>query len=222
MHAAGALPLVLMAATMLSGSCSSGSKVGPRLVQDDALSNGDGSNGAPEASDALSPEPMATADGGERFDLDASLALEGGMDQPLLCTIHCPSMIFTSVDPSLQVRGVLVLAGPCFTIPNFNNQVEFGGSTCPSMGQREVCEVEVTSNLGSKVVVQVTFEAEPLTSDILRWRPLGQGEHFSVEGDHVFVTFPSVDAGVDTAEDRVIDATGVDLSDLDSGDRLRG
>jgi hypothetical protein len=139
------------------------------------------------------------------------------MDQPLLCTIHSPSMIFASVDPSLQVRGVLVLAGPCFMIPSFSNLVVFGGSACPIIGDREVCEVEVTSNLGTEVVVQVTFEAEPLASDILRWRPLGQGEYFYVQDDHVWVTFPSVDGGVDMAEDRVIDATGVDLSGHDSG-----
>ena len=70
------------------------------------------------------------------------------------------------------------------------------GYSCPKYGDSVSCKVEVRSQLGSVVVVQVKFVAMALSSEMLHWVGGGQS------GATVELTFPSVDGG---ARDSLLD-----------------
>ena len=61
---------------------------------------------------------------------------------------------------------------------------------CPrSLAEQVVCKIEVTSNLGNTVIINLPFDAQMLGAGIYYWS--------SATG--ILVTFPSLDGGLDAS-----------------------
>jgi hypothetical protein len=121
----------------------------------------------------------------------AAGSTDGGVDGPECIKLgDIPSAQLQAADPSQQIQWLTLLGGPCDL--RFSSMgVEFHywehGYSCPRLGDKVTCEVEVTSRAGSTAIVIVTFVYSGSAAMVLTWHP----EPTST----IAVTFPPLDGG---------------------------
>lgn len=98
---------------------------------------------------------------------------EGGIDAACMELADIPTVYISAADPSVQIRSLDILSGPCETYLTTSVMFSYWGNgySCPSIGDTVTCQVKVTSNLGSVASVTVEFIATPLGSKMLYWQP---------------------------------------------------
>lgn len=149
---------------------------GPCMVQKDAGSPPDG---VPSSLDGA----LDRSDEADARDVPIEGANDGG--SCIILSDIPGAEIRCATSPSLDLT-LEVLSGPCDTnYGRINFSYWTTGYSCPRFGDKVVCDVRVTSSLGSQIV-PVTFQAVWLDSKMLHWVPTQQP---------VLVDFSSVDGG---------------------------